>query len=103
MTRLQEWVEEIKALYPIEKDRVSFVLAESSTGVLLGEFVHEIIPLILAGYTYVAWGGHDRLLLSSGEVGVTYTDVECFTSKPSGSYVTTEDGVEGIIYQAKIR
>lgn len=53
MERLQERVEEIKALYPIQEDRVSFILVESYTEAL-GDFAQELIPFVLAGYTYVA-------------------------------------------------
>jgi hypothetical protein len=102
MNNLQERVEGIKALYPIDEDRVSFIFINSYYETL-GENIHEIIPFVLAGYTHIAWYGTHEFVLASEEVGITYDDVERFRSKPPASYVTTEDGIEGIIYQAIIR
>jgi predicted transcriptional regulator len=101
MDRLQERVEEIKTAYPIEEGKVSFILVNSYCETL-GEHTQEIIPFVLAGYTYVAWAGTHGFVIANEDVGITYNDVERFMGRPPASYVTTEDGIEGIIYQAMI-
>jgi hypothetical protein len=101
MVRLQEQVEEIKAAYPIEKGKVSFVIVTNNCE-YIGEFARQLVPFNLAGYTYVAWSGSYVCVLASEDVGITFDDYRRFISKPPASYVTTEDGIDGIVYYAEL-
>lgn len=101
MSTVTQRVEKIKTLYPIEEGKVSFILVISFCETI-GDHTQEIIPFALAGYTHVAWVGTHEFILANEQVSIAYDDVKRFVITPPASYVTTEDGIEGIIYQAML-